>query len=101
MIFFSKRSLPAGTLSDPLVERVLAELGLTDSGEPTPDTLRQIYSAWCQSVPFDNVRKIIHIRSGNPEPLPGSTPEDFLGSWLKFGTGGTCWSGAGAFHALL
>jgi arylamine N-acetyltransferase len=33
--------------------------------------------------------------------LPGSGAEDFFESWLKFGTGGTCWSGAGACHALL
>ena len=33
--------------------------------------------------------------------LPGSGAEDFFESWLRYGTGGGCWSGAGACHALL
>jgi arylamine N-acetyltransferase len=41
------------------------------------------------------------VRSGNPAPLPGSTAEEFFESWLRFGTGGTCWSGANAFYSLL
>ncbi len=96
-----QRSIPSAALPEPLVERVLAELGFSNYSDPTLDTLREIYGAWCQRVPFDNVRKMIHVSSGNPGPLPGSTPEDFLQSWLKFGTGGTCWSSADALHALL
>ena len=88
-------------LSDELLERVLAKLGFNSRPEPTPGNLRRIYSAWCRHVPFDNVRKLIHMRSGNGGPLPGSTATDFFEAWLKHGTGGTCWSGAGAFHALL
>jgi N-hydroxyarylamine O-acetyltransferase len=74
---------------------------LQSSPELTLEGLREVYGAWCQHVPFDNVRKLIHIRSGDGHPLPGSNPEDFLRAWLKYGTGGTCWSGAGALHALL
>jgi len=33
--------------------------------------------------------------------LPGSSAQDFLESWLKHGSGGTCWSGNGALQALL
>lgn len=88
-------------LSPALVESVLTRLGLERHPEPTLDDLRTLYAAWCRQVPFDNVRKIIHLQSGKGAPLPGTTPEDFFAAWLKFGTGGTCWSGAGALHALL
>lgn len=88
-------------LAPDLLERALLALGLSQRPEPTPDGLARLYTAWCQSIPFDNVRKMIHVRSGAHGPLPGSTARDFFEAWLKFGTGGTCWSGAGACHALL
>lgn len=65
------------------------------------DALRALYGAWCKKVPFDNVRKMIHIRAANPAPLSGSMAEDYFEAWLKFGAGGTCWPGAGALHAFL
>lgn len=88
-------------LAGDLLERVLGKLGWNRRPEPTLENLGAIYGAWCQRVPFDNSRKLIHVRAGNPGPLPGSTAEDFFEAWLKYGTGGTCWSGAGACHALL
>lgn len=88
-------------LSDDLIERVLARLGLDAAPEPTPEGLRVLYAAWCQRVPFDNVRKIIHVRGGGEGALPGGTAVDFFEAWLRHGTGGTCWSGAGACATLL
>ncbi len=93
--------MPEAPLSPSLLENVLARLGLPISPAPTLDGLRILYAAWCQRVPFDNVQKLIHVRSQNPGPLPGSTAENFFENWLQHGTGGTCWSGAGALHALL
>ena len=29
------------------------------------------------------------------------SPRSFFAAWLKYGTGGTCWAGNGALHALL
>ena len=92
---------PDGQLAGPLLERVLARLGFADHPEPSFEKLCAIYSAWCQRVPFDNVRKLIHLRSGDGGPLPGHTPAEFFEAWLKHGAGGTCWPGANAFHALL
>ena len=89
------------SLAPELVERVLARLGFAQRPEPTLENLRRLYAAWCQRVPFDNVRKLIHVSTGNPGPFPGSTPEDFFEAWLRHGTGGTCWAGAGACQALL
>jgi len=88
-------------LSEQLVERVLTKLGVAARPDPALEVLRLIYAAWCRRVPFDNVRKLIHLRAGNFGPLPGSTGEDFFEAWLKHGTGGTCWPGAGALQTLL
>lgn len=92
---------PTDGLSENLVERILVRLGFNRRPTPTIEALCSLYSAWCQRVPFDNIRKLIHVPAANAAPLPGSTPEDFFDAFLKYGTGGTCWSGAGALHALL
>jgi N-hydroxyarylamine O-acetyltransferase len=52
-------------------------------------------------VPFDNVRKLIHLRRQDSSPLPGNNVGDFFEAWLRHGTGGTCWAGDDALHALL
>jgi arylamine N-acetyltransferase len=88
-------------LSQDLQERILARLGLGQFPEPTLAGLRALYAAWCRRVPFDNVRKMIHVRAQKAGPLPGSEPAEFFAAWLRFGTGGTCWPAAGAWHALL
>jgi N-hydroxyarylamine O-acetyltransferase len=94
-------SLPTEALSMDVLERVLSRLGLADRPAPTLDGLHTLYAAWCRSVPFDNVRKLIHLHSHVPGPLPGDDPAEFLTAWLAYGTGGTCWAGNGALHAVL
>ena len=83
------------------VERICQKLGL--SNRPTLDFagLKSLYSAWCKSVPFDNSLKLIAVRSGLPDPLPGGDPTEFFNNWLTLGAGGTCWSGNGALYALV
>ena len=88
-------------LPDGLLERVLTRMGLNRMPDPNLDSLRLLYHVWCRSVPFDNVRKLAHVRAGDQGPLPASTAIDFFEGWLRFGTGGTCWAGAGATHAFL
>jgi N-hydroxyarylamine O-acetyltransferase len=80
-----------------LLESVLAKLGF--SRVPVADRagLAALYAAWCRGVPFDNTRKLIHLRAGDPAPLPGDSPTDFLEAWVAYGTGGTCW----AMHSAL
>jgi N-hydroxyarylamine O-acetyltransferase len=94
-------SFKTEALSTGLLERVLTKLGLSNSPAPTLDGLRTLYAAWCRKVPFDNVRKLIHVQNHDPGPLPGDDATDFFEAWLTYGTGGTCWSGNGALHALL
>jgi N-hydroxyarylamine O-acetyltransferase len=88
-------------LSIDLLERVLTKLGLSDRPAPTLDGLQTLYAAWCRKVPFDNVRKLIHLHNHAPGPLPGDDATDFFEAWLAYGTGGTCWAGNGALYTML
>ena len=84
-----------------LVDRVLDAFGLASRPMPDLDGLRTLYEAWCRNVPFDNIRKLIAVRAGDPGPLPGDRPREFLEQWLAHRVGGTCWAGNGALCALL
>ncbi|MEO5712209.1 MAG: arylamine N-acetyltransferase [Luteolibacter sp.] len=84
-----------------LAGHVLDRLEIPQGSALTEETLRKLYKSWCLRVPFDNVRKLIHISSSDSAPLPGGTASDYFQVWLEHGTGGTCWAGAGALHALL
>src|ERR1043166_1095811 len=88
-------------LAPDLLERVLMQLGLSERPAPALVGLQTLYAAWCRRVPFDNVRKLIHVRNHDPGPLPGDDAAEFFEAWLTYGTGGTCWAGNGALHALL
>jgi arylamine N-acetyltransferase len=89
------------TVGPQLRERVLERLGFASPPPATLQGLTELYSAWCPRVPFDNVRKLIHVRAGEAGPLPGSSATDFFEAWLKHGTGGTCWAGSNALFSLL
>ncbi len=91
----------ANTLGPALVGRVLDRLEIPVDAAPTQATLRALYAAWCRHVPFDNVLKMIRINSPESADLPGCTASGYFDDWLRHGTGGTCWAGAGALHALL
>jgi N-hydroxyarylamine O-acetyltransferase len=82
---------------------VAAVLARLDVAPPSRDLagLRSVYAAWCRSVSFDNVLKMIHLAEERPGPLPGSTAESFFEDWLTCGAGGTCWAGNEALHGLL
>lgn len=88
-------------LSPALVERVLEGLGLEAPPDISREGVEDLYAAWCRRVPFDNVRKLIHLRNGGAGSLPGDDPASFFEPWLEHGTGATCWAGSGAMWALL
>jgi N-hydroxyarylamine O-acetyltransferase len=92
---------PEARLAPGLVEQILERLGCPPGADPDLQHLARLYGAWCQSVPFDNVRKLIHVRGAHTGPLPGDGPTEYFEAWLKHGCGGTCWAGNGALHALL
>ncbi len=88
-------------LNNELVERVLERLGLSSLPELSLAGLSDLYGAWCRRVPFDNIRKLIHVRASDPATLPGDTPNEFFEAWLAHGTGATCWAANGALCDLL
>lgn len=94
-------ALKSDQLPPELVEKILMKLGLSEV--PTVDFsgLSRLYQAWCRRVPFDNIRKRIHLAAADPRPLPGHDDTEFFHGWLQFGLGGTCWAGSGALYALL
>ena len=88
-------------LSDDLVNRVLAQLGISKPAASDLASLQQLYAAWSLFIPFDNTRKLVALRSGTQQTLPGIDASDFFEHWLKYGSGGTCWPVANAFYELL
>ncbi len=94
-------SIHAKILHAELAERVLEKLGFSAAPELTLDGLSSLYGAWCRKVPFDNVRKLIHLQAPNTAELPGDSADDFFEAWLLYGAGGTCWAGNGALCSLL
>ncbi|MGW8192668.1 MAG: arylamine N-acetyltransferase [Desulforhopalus sp.] len=88
-------------LSPELVEQILTKLGLSETPPVDCAGLTRLYRAWCQKVPFDNIRKRIHLTKNSPLPLPGYDDGEFFRGWLRYGVGGTCWAGNAALSALL
>ena len=83
-----------------LKHAVLSCMSLDIEGAPNVERLRDVYRAWCAAVPFDNVRKMVALRTG-ANHLPGIDAQDFFEAWLTHGTGATCWPGSNALHAIL
>ncbi|HEX4950618.1 MAG TPA: arylamine N-acetyltransferase [Blastocatellia bacterium] len=84
-----------------LCDLVLTKLGFTQSPSLDYEGLRSLYRAWCAHVPFDNVRKMIALRTESDGSLPGIQAEEFFENWLTLGAGGTCWPTSNALFALL
>ncbi len=91
----------ADLLAEDLLERILERLGFSQAPAADLAGLEQLYASWCHLVPFDNVRKLIHLSNKNPAALAGDDATDFFEAWLRHGTGGTCWPGHGALYNLL
>jgi len=88
-------------LSPDLLSRVLRALELYETITADFTGLRRVYVAWCEKVPFDNIRKMISLRSATGEALAGLSAEDFFENWLENGSGGTCWPSSNALYVLL
>ncbi len=88
-------------LAPALRDEVLGRFGFTRTPAADLDGLRAVYRAWCRNVPFDNLNKLIALRTAAPGLLPGIQASDFFETWLRDGTGGTCWPSANALYSLL
>lgn len=84
-----------------MIEGALRDEVLDRLGAGSAPTLDELYGAWSEQVPWDNVQKRIFFAGAVEGPVPGFTPEAFFRDWLAHGTGGTCWSGTTALWALL
>lgn len=96
------RPSPAGempVLAPALRDEVLRRIGIGGPVSLDLDGLRRVYRAWCAHVGFDNVRKVVALRTG--QPLPGRTAEDFFEAWLETGASATCWPSSNALYELL
>ncbi len=88
-------------LSKNLLYRVLDRLGFREPPSADLSGLERLYASWCMHVPFDNVRKMIVLKSEVKQPLPGLDATEFFENWLKNGSGATCWPMANALYELL
>ena len=88
-------------LDENLLERILERLGLSEPPSPDMEGLRAVYAAWCLSVPFDNIAKLIALRTGTSGPLPGLDDAEFYNRLLDHGAAGTCWPTSNALFELL
>jgi arylamine N-acetyltransferase len=88
-------------LSKDLLNRVLDRLDFREPPALDIAALQRLYASWCMHVPFDNVRKMITLKSEVKLPLPGLDAAEFFENWLKNGSGATCWPMANALYELL
>lgn len=88
-------------LDEHLLERILERLGVPGPPSPDMEGLRAVYAAWCLSVPFDNIAKLIALRTGASDPLPGIDAVEFYNRLLNHGAAGTCWPTSNALFELL
>lgn len=86
-------------LSDDLLGRVTERLGIPTNLTADIDGLRTVYRGWCSNIPFDNMRKMVSLRTGGE--LAGLDAEDFFENFLANGTGGTCWPSSNALYVLV
>ena len=88
-------------LGKKLRDRVIERLGFSSAPALDFDGLKALYGAWCTNVPFDNLGKMIALRTGGDLPLPGMHAVEFFERWLTHGAGGTCWPTSNAFFELV
>ena len=83
-----------------LQERILERFGFSSAPSADLEGLNRLYAAWCAKVPFNNLRKMITLRSQKSSPLPGMNAVEFFTDWLADGAGGTCWPTSNALFEL-
>jgi len=88
-------------LAPALRDEVLRRFGFSHPPAADLDGLRAVYRAWCRNIPFDNLNKVIALRTAAPGLLPGIQATVFFETWLRDGTGATCWPSANAIYWLL
>lgn len=88
-------------LDQSIVARVLAKLNLNSEIKNNEESLKLLYSAWCQGIPFDNFWKRLQLSGKSFSEKDQMNPNHFFEIWLDHGVGGTCWTSTKAMGALL
>ncbi|HWD38056.1 MAG TPA: hypothetical protein VG944_04355, partial [Fimbriimonas sp.] len=83
------------------VDAILTRLGVEGPVSTDLQGLRKVYRAWCLSVPFDNSVKVQTLTQDPNAAMPILDPAEFFESWLRKGTGGTCWAHGNALYSFL
>ncbi|MCF6301404.1 MAG: hypothetical protein L3J52_09865, partial [Proteobacteria bacterium] len=82
-------------------EQFLERIGYSTRPEATLETLNRIYKSWCRKIGYDNVLKRIYFEENHDGPFPVMDPNDFLTTWMKHGTSGSCWPSGEALYSVL
>jgi len=88
-------------LDSDLIDEILIHLDTKDRPAIDQNGLSKLYHNWCRKIPFDNLFKRLFLRGNEEIEFPGNNDLQFFRNWLKYGTGGTCWSGNGVLQTLL
>ena len=96
-----KRIQEKPALTDENYEKVLDRFGFGSRPDPTLDNLNKLYKAWCRGVGYDNILKRVYYARKETGPFPVMEPNDFVTTWLKHGTSGSCWPTAEALFNIL
>ena len=97
----SDRADEKSILTDKNYEKVIERFGFSAKPEPTLDNLNRLYKAWCRGVGYDNILKRVYYAAGDTGPFPVMNPNDFVSTWIKHGTSGSCWPTAEALFNIL
>ncbi len=82
-------------------EKVLERMGFSDQPVPDRSNLDKLYKAWCRNIGYDNVLKRIYFAEQQTGPFPVMDPNDFLNTWMRHGTSGSCWPSQEALFGIL
>ena len=88
-------------LAEDVYEQFLERIGYSTRPEPTLEILNAIYKSWCRDIGYDNVLKRIYFAENHEGPFPVMNPNDFLKTWMKHGTSGSCWPSGEALYSVL
>lgn len=83
-----------------MTKKVLQHFGITED-LPNVEYLQKLITAYCNSVPWESVSKILKKRNCNNGDDCVRLENEFWSDQLNYGTGGTCYESNWAFYKML
>ncbi len=84
-----------------ILDRVLESWGMTAPAAPTAAALHDLHAAFLTHVPFENATKLVKAARAMSPHAAIRGPVEFWEDHLRWGSGGTCFASAYAYHFLL